>query len=138
MVHTQGAQRNSLALLTMSTAKNPLIVFELRELLYLMILIGIGQILTSEEVLHEHEAFLASGGLALIALLLLEPRHEKVKKALGLVSIVLSIYGLLLKLPLLLAGTFNYYVTYLLAIVLVAVVNLALFAIGRKYLPSSS
>lgn len=102
-----------------------------------MILLGIARILTIEEVLHEHEAFLASGGLALIALLFLEPWHEKLTKALGLVSIVLSIYGLLFKLPLLLAGSLNYYVTYLLAIVLVAVVNLALFALGRKYLTNS-
>ena len=122
----------------MSTAKNPLIEFELREVLYLMILIGIGRILTSEEVLHEDEAFLASGGIALIALLLLEPWREKLYKALGLVSIVLSVYGLMFKLPLLLAGKLNYYVTYLLAIALVVIVNLAIFAIGRKYLPSSS
>ena len=103
-----------------------------------MILIGIPKILTSEGVLHENEAFLASGGIALIALLLLEPRREKLYKGLGLVSIVLSIYGLAFKLPLLLAGTLNHYVTYLLGIVLAAVVILALFAIGRKYLPSSS
>lgn len=103
-----------------------------------MILIGIGRIFTSEGLLHEDEAFLASGGIALIALLLLEPWREKLYKGLGLVSIVLSFYALVFKLPLLLAGKLNYYVTFILAVALAVIVNLAIFAIGRKYLPSSS
>ena len=121
----------------MSNEKNPLDGFKLRELLYLSIVVGIGDILTTTQVLHKHEALLASGGLALMALLILEPWQEKFSRALTLTSAVLSFYVFLFKLPVLLAGTLNYYVTYVLAWVLIVVFNLAILVIERKYLTSS-
>jgi hypothetical protein len=109
----------------------------LRYFLYLIILTGGTRIFRNLDVLHYHEAFLASGAVAILALLLLEPRG-KYRKALILLSLVISLYGLGLKLPMILQGRMNYYLAYFLALVLLAVVTVVIFVLDRKYTPTSS
>ena len=117
----------------MSTEKNPFNELDLRSILYIVMISGIANILTSFEIFHKHEAFLVSGGLALLAVLLLEPRKERFRKGLIMSTVVVSVYGLMLKLPMMLMGKLNYYLVYFIAYMLLAIVNLGAFAIPLKY-----
>jgi len=108
----------------------------LREFFYGIILVGGTSILTALELLHSHEAFLVAGVLALIALLLVEPSgKEKYTKAFINLSVLLSIYGLGLKLPMVLLGRLNYYAVYLLVFVLIGIVIVGIFILVRKHEP---
>ena len=105
------------------TATQPKVRSSLRQFLYYFILVAGGSIFQSTEVLHWHEALLASGLLVIVAVLLVEPtRQEKFSRAFDLFFVVLSFYLLVLKLPALLVPRVNYYVAYALGFVLVVIV----------------
>jgi hypothetical protein len=121
----------------MSTANNLFNGPALRDVLYISIFGGVAIILRSSETLHKHEAFLVSGGLAFIAVLLLEPRDDKFGKGLIWLSVVVSFYGLVMKLPIMLMGRLNHYVVYVIAYVLLAIVALGVLVVSLKYGTSS-
>ena len=110
----------------------------LRDVLYMMILIGGGKILDSFEILHAHEAFLVAGLIAVVSVFLLEPsRLEKLDKGFVYLTMIVSFYGLWFKLPLLLEGSLNYYLIKLIAVLLMGAVVVGTFVIQRRLLRSS-
>ena len=108
----------------------------LREFLYLLVFVGGTYIFVNLNLLHYHEAFLASGVIALLALLLIEPAGRKTTRALVLSSLVVTLYLLGLKLPLILQGRLNYYLAYFLVGVLIGTVNLIILLLLRKHAAS--
>ena len=109
----------------------------LREFLYLLIFVGGTYIFVNLNLLHYHEAFLASGAVALLALLLIEPAGKrKTTRALILSSLVVTLYLLGLKLPVILQGRLNYYLAYVLVGVLIGTVNLIILLLLRKHAAS--
>lgn len=111
----------------------------LREFLYLFIFVGVTHIFVNLNLLHYHEAFLASGVVALLALILIEPAGKrKTSRALILSSLVITLYLLGLKLPLILQEKLNNYLAYFLVGVLIGSVNLVILLLVRRHAASSS
>ena len=99
--------------------------------LYVSILTGGATIFESLDMLPRGEAFLVCGLLAVIAVLILEPRKEKLASGLLWLNGVLGLYLFMYKLPELLLPRLNYYVTYFIAFVLMAVVTIGIPLLWR-------
>lgn len=111
----------------------------LRAFLYVFILVGGTYISENLDLLHYHEAFLASGGMALLALLLVEPAGKrKTIRALSLSALVMTLYILGLKLPLILQRRLNYYLSYIIVILVILAVNAVIFMLLQKHAASST
>jgi len=98
----------------------------------MVILSGLTSIFAATEMLDLPEGFLVSGMLVVIAMFLLEPREEKVNKALHVFLLVISFYGVWFKLPLMLEGRLNYYVIKIVALVLMVIMTVMIFVLQRK------
>ena len=108
----------------------------LRDFLYISILTGGTSIFTATELLDFHEAFLVSGVLSLIAMLLFEGKG-KGATALSYFLLLLCFYGFWFKVPLMLDGRLNYYVTKAIALVIVVTFAGVIFVLNRKSMRSS-
>lgn len=104
----------------------------LRPFLYILILVAGTNILITLELLHYHEALLVSGLLDIVVMLLVEPPGGKLARTQLWLVALFTIYGLGLKLPLLLKERMNHYLMYFIIVVLIIAINFGSVLLLRK------
>jgi hypothetical protein len=105
----------------------------LRDLLYISILTGGAAIFTATETLELPEAFLVSGVLSVVVRLLLE-RKNRGTPALNYFLLLICVYGFWFKVPVMLEGRLNYYLTKAIALVIIGIFAMVIFLVERKRL----
>ena len=110
----------------------------LRPFLYILILVAGTNILITLELLHYHEALLVAGLLDILVMLVVEPPGGKLARTQLWLVALFTIYGLGLKLPLLLKERMNHYLMYFIIVVLIIAINFGSVLLLRKLTSASS
>ena len=108
-----------------------------RDFLYVSILTGGTSIFTATEMLDFPEAMLVSGTLSLIVMFVFE-RKVKGAAAVSYFLLLLCFYGFWFKVPLMLDGRLNYYLTKAIALVIVGTFAVVILFVERKRIASTN